>query len=425
MRTVKGDLGLMGLAELLQWAEAGQKDGTLVISRGGVAKFFFFQAGRLIYFSSQQQGERLGEALLAAGALSLAQLAEVHQASNRLGIPFASFLIAERLVPVATLQETLHGLVRTAIADALTWEAGGFEFREEIPATVLNGPIRLNILQVLFQSTVQVDEARAAAQDQGAQLMADLRRRIESGRIALPPTPELVDKLNRATQSESVSMVEIGKIIIADQILATKLLKVVNSPFYGLAGEVTSLQHAISVIGLAAVKSIVTAHAIGAMSPAAAKRIRPVLQHSLFVAFIGKRLAKLAGIDPEEAFVCGILHDIGKTVLFELLAREEVPPAAEAGLISQFHPEIGHLLTRKWSLSSLVQAAVRWHHQPQEAPAFALHALVTHHADRFALDPDLERQLPALAEAFAVAPERARAVLAGVEKLQERASALV
>ena len=77
MLSVKGDLELMTLPELLQWPEMNGKNGTLAISGAGEEKFFYFQQGQLIYFNSRGKGDKLGEHLIATGLMSREKLAKV------------------------------------------------------------------------------------------------------------------------------------------------------------------------------------------------------------------------------------------------------------------------------------------------------------------------------------------------------------
>lgn len=375
----------MTLPELLQWAELNGKDGTLVIKGAGVQKFYFFQQGKLIYFSSQQKAEKLDEHLISTGLISREKLTEALYNSKKLNIPFLGYLISEKTFSKEDLQDILVGLVNSATTEALQWQSGTFEFKEEVPPLILNGPIKLNVTQILFHSSVASDETDSSGQRYAEQILQDLDRRIQSGRINLPATPDLIAKLNSAANDDRVSLAEISKIITSDQVLASKILKVANSPFFNIGSEIVSLQRAISLMGLSALKSIATAHALFALSPGKEKKIKPVLHHSLLTAFVAKQLAKeVEIIDQDEAFVCGILHDIGKTVLIDYLAAGELPDHVYAEIIDKHHSRAGFLLTREWQLSEIVQETVLHHHTPDKATKCPLNVLITYYADRIA-----------------------------------------
>jgi putative nucleotidyltransferase with HDIG domain len=415
----------MDLSELLQWAETGQKDGTLVITHSGISKYFFFQEGKLIFFSSQEERERLVNVLYSSKQVTREQLLSAVAESKKLGIPFIAYLISEKIITETMLRRIMTTLVQEAIIAALQWHNATFEFREVIPDAVLNGPIKLNITQLLFKSAVQVDEQMEAAGGQAERMVDEICRRIQTGRIELPPTPALMHKLNRAVQDESASSVEIGKLIMTDLILTSKILKVVNSPFYHLAGEVTSLPQAINIIGLSAVKSIATAHSLSQLSPGNERKILPILQHSLLTAFIAKRFAPLLGLNPEELFVYGILHDIGKTVLINFLSAHDLSPSQYQDIQAAYHAQIGALLAVAWKFSAVVQETTRFHHTPEQAKQFPTEVMVIHFANRLANEQDTVGLRPLISTAFGLEEGEVAQVLEQIEGLFAMASSLV
>lgn len=425
MRNIKGDLGLMELPELLQWAEMGQKDGTLLVSHGGALRYFFFQNGLLIYFSSKKEGEQLGEYLVAAGFLSHDQFTGALAQSRKLAIPFVSYLIAEKILTEKSVCLALNSLLKTAITDILQWQEGTFEFREVIPESVLNGPVKLNASQLLLHSAVEHDETAELEPDMTGRFLDDFRRRLESGRIDLPPTPDLMVKLDRLSRDDSISYKKIGKVIIADQILTSRILKVVNSSFYNMAGTVTSLSRAISIIGLTSVKSIATAHALGRMSGAGQEKIRPILRHSLLTAFIARIFAPLLELDSEEVFVCGILHDIGKTILTNYLDKQGTDPSLAEIIIRDFHSLAGYQVARSWKLSAVVQETIRFHHSPEKAGQFGKTTLLVHVADRLAHDREATGKAQAIAALLHIDEEEARRALARIDQLRDATVAMV
>ena len=425
MRTIKGDLGLMELPELLQWAEMGQKDGTLVISGEGASRYFFFQNGLLIYFFSKREGEQLGETLVSGGFLSRSQLIKGLNESKKLGIPFVTYLIANNMITEESVCQALNGLIKAGISDILQWQEGFFEFKESIPESVLNGPVQLNASQLLFRSAVEHDEAGEEGDQQTEKILEDFKRRIDSGRIELPPTPDMMEKLNRISQDDSISFKKIGKIIMADQILASKILKVVNSPFYNLVGEITSLSRAISTIGLSSVKSIAMAHALGQMGTANHQNIRPVLQHSLLTAFIAKIFAPLMQLNPEESFVCGILHDIGKTVLINLLQNYDLEASHYDRLVKTFHTDIGYQVTKAWKFSSVVQETVRLHHTPALAKQSPKQTLLIHIANRIAHDKQAVDSADEICKIIKAEETKVMRALQQIDKLRDSAGLLV
>ncbi len=426
MRKVQGDLGLMELPELLQWAEMGQKDGTLTVVSRNIYKYFFFRQGELIYFCSKKKGEQLGEFLLSGNYLTRPQLAEALKESRKLGIPFVSFLISKRILSENEATRAMRDLTLTSITDALKWHTGLFEFIEKIPESVINGPIKLNASQLLMLSAVQYDH-NSDKVDSGQsfnRIMEDVRRRLATGRIILPSAPQLLEKLNRASEDETSSTQEIGKIVMADQILTSRILRVANSPYYSPTSEITSLQKAMSLIGLSSVKSIAIAHAISRVSPSHQERIRPILEHSLFTAFIAKLCAPHLLLPPEEAFLCGILHDIGKTVLFGLLDGYKLSAEEKEDAIWKLHSEVGYQLARAWNFPAVVQETARFHHSPEHAVQFYSLVMLINLADRLAHSGNLMDFLGEICDTLLVEEDQGKNLLEHIKLLQSSSKEL-
>ncbi|HHL40854.1 MAG TPA: HDOD domain-containing protein [Deltaproteobacteria bacterium] len=369
MKRITGDLSLMHLTELAQWADMNSKTGTLTISNGGVSKKFYLQEGKIIYVASGKSGERLGEILEDRNDVDAEAVRRALEVSRSLGVPFTGHLISEGIVDMAGLEAALVQCAEVAFTDALHWENGTFEFTDEVPAEVDDGPIKLNTSFVLFESVRRFDEARKRVSDEGREFMEQLRAGLDEGSIELPPVPDIMTKIHDIMRRDDAPVREIVKIIMADQILTSRLLRVVNSAFYGLSGEVTSLQQAVVYLGFKAVLGIVTVHTMSAATAANERKVKDVLRHSLLCAFIARRLAESLRLDPEEAFVCGLLHDIGKTLLFSLKGLDWIDDDDMDEIAALFHCEAGGLLAARWRFSDVVKEVIVHHHAPEKTPS--------------------------------------------------------
>jgi putative nucleotidyltransferase with HDIG domain len=372
VKKISGDISLMPLPDFMQWAETSKKSGALVVSFQGISKAFYLQDGKIIFISSQKEGERLGEFFMTTGRLDPKQIELGLRESKRLDVPFTGYLIDQGIIDRSTLEKTMQSLAEIAFADALKWEGGVFEFTDAIPSLILNGPIRLNTSFVVFQSVKMLDEAmrnQTPETPKMGDIIKQIAKQIAKGDIDIPPLPDIMVKLNDAMTRDNISIQDIVKIIMADQILTSKILRVVNSAFYSPSGEITSLQQAIIFMGLKSVLSIVTVHSLTGISPGHAEEVKEILRHSLLCAFIAKKIAIALRLDPEEAFVCGLLHDIGKTVIQNLIAGKQISDDLKKELFRDYHPQVGFMIGSRWNFSEVVKQTIKFHHNPAEAHA--------------------------------------------------------
>lgn len=168
-------------------------------------------------------------------------------------------------------------------------------------------------------------------------------------------------------------------VIKMDQVLVTRLLRLVNSPFYGLTQTVNSISRAVAFLGMKNIHNLVVIDALQGIFIAPQKPTRfskqKLWHHSAAVSICGKMVAeRIFGINGDDALLCGILHDFG------LLVEEQLHPEAfdtiietctSTGMLSGLeedafgtnHCEIGYFLTLDWKMSVSIQEAIRDHHQ--------------------------------------------------------------
>lgn len=220
----------------------------------------------------------------------------------------------------------------------------------------------------------------------------DLRNRIEKlGN--LPTLPHVVQRLTAMIGSPTVSTEEIGSIIEKDQVLAAKVLRLANSPFYGFPSRIGSVAHAVIVLGFNVVKGLtLCASALNIMKDAGMDQL---WRHSLGVAITANLLATRLKIKhPEELFVAGLLHDIGKVVLYVKWADvgDRIKDTYKAGgdrslfdvekeLTGLSHAEIGGYLANAWHLPVTLCEPILYHHAPTLAKETMMQTAIVHVAD--------------------------------------------
>ena len=260
----------------------------------------------------------------------------------------------------------------------------------------------------------------------------------------LPTLPHILLKLIDACNQETSSIKEVSAIVEKDPALCTKILRLVNSAHYGLRHSVENMNQAVALIGIKAVKNIGICASIYESFTQKRKDLSFNLKlfwwHSLKCAVLSRLLAKaIRYSEPDEAFLSGLLHDIGKLVLWvnfpeqcgELMEEHKDQPesllADETGLGAS-HSEVGAWLLEHWNLQSFMVDSVLYHHEPESriSAAFPLVQIV-YVANILGREPahEQEKALKTAKEILGIEePELERFLLQSDEELQEVAQSL-
>lgn len=205
-------------------------------------------------------------------------------------------------------------------------------------------------------------------------------RRLER----LPALSEVIDKILDQAKDPDASAHDLAVLIGMDEGLSSRLLRLVNSPFYGLAGKVSSVQAAVTLLGLRTVRSLALSVSVFQSfkwaDPEESNRFLRFWQHSLATATAAGRIAALkAWKSPEEAFTAGLMHDLGKLIMlqkdpepFEAACEEARRrgvdlPAVEEERFGIDHPRLGHMVAEKWKFPEGLRDAIRLHHDAATA----------------------------------------------------------
>jgi HD-like signal output (HDOD) protein/signal transduction histidine kinase len=205
---------------------------------------------------------------------------------------------------------------------------------------------------------------------------------------ALPTLPQVLLKLIEACNDESCTTQRLSQIVFKDPSISSKVLQLVNSAQLGLGKKVTSLDKAIMYLGADTVKNVaISASVIQIFSKTqgnGAFNLPLFWWHSLMCASLSKAIAEeMAYPSPLEAFLSGLLHDLGKLVLWANFREEYGAILEEAGnnplkilagetALGAAHHEVGSWLARQWQLNSFLADAIFYHHNPADQVAEAL-----------------------------------------------------
>lgn len=212
--------------------------------------------------------------------------------------------------------------------------------------------------------------------------------------VTLPSLPSTVAHIMRLVSDPQCPLSAVAQAISADPPLAIKTLRFVNTAYYGLRQKVSTIEHAVVLLGIKVIKNLAfTATVFDVMKGS----VNAFFRHSVSCGMAMRVLVEAGGVgalaqSPEEAFVCGLLHDIGKVFLGEFLPEECAQVAqlsrerglpwykAEQSVIGMDHAVLGARLAQKWKLPDLLVNGIAGHHelcQCQEAGQHTVASLVS------------------------------------------------
>lgn len=219
---------------------------------------------------------------------------------------------------------------------------------------------------------------------------AFIRERLFSAKD-LPTIPAVHGRILSLLADVNYSVDEVSRLIERDQVLSTKVLKLVNAPFYGLQSEVAVVRRAVVLLGANLIKGTIMSTPLFDL---AEKRLPGLWDHSYCCSLVAGCLAKkLNLITAEEIMTGALLHDIGKILILKQLPREAVSIsehirtvrmtalAAEAKLISFGHDEVGLWLGEVWNFPKIIQDTIAFHHRPASCAAHFKEVMIVHLAD--------------------------------------------
>ena len=218
----------------------------------------------------------------------------------------------------------------------------------------------------------------------------------------LPALPHVILKVVKMAAQPEVSAREIGQVIAQDPSFSVRLLRLANSSYYGLPQAVSTITDAVAMLGHHSVRNMALVAATQDVLYRAISgydlEAGDLWRHSLACAFAAEMLAVHCGYsESEEAFVAGLLHDVGK-VIIGMHMEGMIPQVqafmeansctfieAERAVLGFDHAEVGGRIASHWNLPSNLVQAISWHHQPTRSGKLFLLAGITHIANGLCL----------------------------------------
>ena len=246
--------------------------------------------------------------------------------------------------------------------------------------------------------TEEIMEAKTESQTIAAQ--------IAEQTIEISTLPEVTMRIVEVVQDPRSTARDLHKIVCNDPVLSARVLRVVNSAFYGLPGQIGSIDRAIMLLGLNAVKNIAIAASLAKMFKQ--KNLcddfsgKDLWTHSVAVGASNKLIAKAMGLAlPDETFLAGLIHDIGLVAIMQCHGESVIELVqhvkagislleAEKQVLGADHQEIGMALTKRWKFPRSFQFVSGYHHNPTElAQENRLMAVITRASDILCVQREL------------------------------------
>lgn len=209
-------------------------------------------------------------------------------------------------------------------------------------------------------------------------------KRITESIIGLPTLPTIVSKMIELVDNPRTSAASLARLISTDQTLTARILKLANSAYYGFPKEISTVNMAIVVLGFNTVKDMGLSLSVFDVFKKNQENgsvfdISRFWEHSIGCGVASRMLARsYCYRNASEAFVAGLLHDIGKIILnqyfhneftqiMDMVAQGNTLEFSEELIIGTNHAQVGAWLAEKWNLPEIISKTILYHHQPWDA----------------------------------------------------------
>jgi HD-like signal output (HDOD) protein len=247
---------------------------------------------------------------------------------------------------------------------------------------------------------------------------AALVQTLEGGRAALPLLPNVATQALELANNRDASVREFSELIMRDPPIAARFIATANSALYSRGQTIRSVNDAVARIGLGAsrdlVFQVVYANTVTGLKQFQ-EEVEASFQRSVLCGVICRVAAPLLRLNVADAYLCGLLHDIGESRIYRILSEGKVSPSPEesASLVQKYHPRAGAELAMRWALPDEIVQVCRRHEERGVPPSDQLRLVRV--ADLVAApvkDQSDKPELPLAAlEELGVSVEQARTII--------------
>jgi len=220
--------------------------------------------------------------------------------------------------------------------------------------------------------------------------------------------PEVSIRVSQMTETGQCTAAELGRVISQDASLSARLLRIANSPVYGMSTRIDTISRAVTLLGLQEIRDLVistTATRAFDGIPTDLVSVEDFWHHSLYCGLLAQELGEESDASRSESlFLAGLLHDIGQLVMFyklpqhmhsallrTLQADDPLPMyLAERHVIGFDHAQVGDALADVWKLPTNLRECIAYHHEPERAQTYPIQVALVHVANAIASLPYIE-----------------------------------
>ena len=209
--------------------------------------------------------------------------------------------------------------------------------------------------------------------------------------------PQTFNRLQEVVQNPDSSMSDIGEVLMADQALSARILQLANSSFYGFPARIETISHAVTMIGAEQMIALVQGTCVASIFsqvPRELVNMELFWKHSIACGVTARLIAaRRREPNTERFFLLGLLHDIGRLVIFQHLPAEAAETIRCAGrerrmlyetehsVLGFDHAGVGYELLRTWKLPSRLSEPIKMHHSYNGASVYPIETAILHSAD--------------------------------------------
>ncbi len=235
----------------------------------------------------------------------------------------------------------------------------------KVPDVIPSGPSKPSSV-----SPLQVTSTLSFHSDEMEALLLPILKLLEKESLDLPLLPDVARQVLSLTADPNAASERLTSVIQQDPVLMAKIFKTANSAGYGASQRIESLQQAIGWLGMSMVQSLTIALALQANvfnDRGYEREVRGLWAHAIATAFYGKMIARLINVSQDDAFLCGLLHSIGKLVVIHHFneSRGASPDALRwsvvVSIVEQSYVEVGRQVANSWNFPCAVKEAITQH----------------------------------------------------------------